>query len=44
VHMNSNVTDLVNASAFAAHESIRHESATKSKGARKGRATRKAAK
>jgi len=43
VHMNSNVTDLVNASAFAAHESIRHESAAKSKGARKGRATKKAA-
>ncbi len=42
VHMNSNVTDLVNASAFAAHESIRHESAAKSKGARKGRATKKA--
>ena len=43
VHMNSNVTDLVNASAFAAHESIRHESAAKSKGARKGHATKKAA-
>ncbi len=43
VHMNSNVTDLVNASAFAAHESIRHESAAKSKGARKGRTTKKAA-
>ncbi len=43
VHMNSNVTDLVNASAFAAHESIRHESAAKSKGARKGRATKKGA-
>ena len=44
VHMNSNVTDLVNASAFAAHESIRHESAARPKGARKGRATKKAAK
>jgi malate dehydrogenase (oxaloacetate-decarboxylating)(NADP+) len=29
VHMNSTVTEIVNASAFAAHESIRHEHATK---------------
>jgi malate dehydrogenase (oxaloacetate-decarboxylating)(NADP+) len=29
VHMNSTVTEIVNASAFAAHESIRHEHAAK---------------
>jgi hypothetical protein len=38
VHMNSTVTELVNASAFAAHESMRREITAKPKRARKAKA------
>ncbi len=43
VHMNSNVADLVNASAFAAHDAIPQKGASKTSGKRKGRATAKKA-
>jgi malate dehydrogenase (oxaloacetate-decarboxylating)(NADP+) len=38
VHMNSTVAELVNASAFAAHESMRREITAKPKRARKAKA------
>lgn len=40
VHMNSTVTELVNASAFAAHESMRRENTAKPKRARKAKAAK----
>jgi len=44
VHMNSTVRELVNASAFAAHESMHRENDAKAKPARKSKAIpRKAA-